>query len=95
MRNLFQLLIVLFIVSFLAGFNVFHLEHSFSYKFVNSDVHTANCGCGYFEVEEHCWDNGVVTLEPTEEADGEQVFTCILCKTKKTEVVEKITPEQE
>lgn len=39
---------------------------------------------------DHNWDNGKVTKEPTEEADGEKLFTCSDCKATKTEKIEKL-----
>ena len=35
----------------------------------------------------HNWDNGEVTKEPTEETDGERVFTCTACGEIRTEII--------
>ena len=36
---------------------------------------------------EHAWDNGKVTVEPTEEKEGEKLFTCTICTAIKTETL--------
>ena len=38
--------------------------------------------------EEHKWDDGEVTMEPTENRDGEKTYTCSVCKATKTEEIE-------
>lgn len=40
---------------------------------------------------EHTWDDGVITTEPTETAEGVKTFTCTVCKHTKTESVAKLT----
>jgi len=40
--------------------------------------------------ELHSWDNGVITVQPTETADGVKTYTCIVCKATKTESVEYV-----
>ena len=35
----------------------------------------------------HCWDGGEVTRVPTEETEGEKVFTCTVCGETRTEVI--------
>ena len=42
------------------------------------------------EVAEHPWDDGVVTKEATEEAEGEKLYTCTTCPATKTEVIQKL-----
>ncbi len=39
---------------------------------------------------EHVWDDGVVTTEPTIEAEGVRTYTCTVCKTTRTEVLPKL-----
>ena len=38
----------------------------------------------------HAWDEGKVTKEPTEEAEGETTYTCTLCQEKRTEPIDKL-----
>ena len=53
------------------------------------------CGDAYTEaiakLAEHVWDDGVITLEPTVEAEGVKTYTCE-CGATKTEAVAKLTP---
>lgn len=44
--------------------------------------------------ETHSWDDGVVTTEPTTEAEGVKTYTCTVCKTTKTEPIAKINKEK-
>lgn len=39
----------------------------------------------------HTWNDGEVTTDPTEEADGVKTYTCTVCSAKKTEPVPKLT----
>ena len=43
----------------------------------------------YVDMIEHSWNDGIITLEPTYEAEGEKTYTCTVCESKKTEAVEK------
>ena len=43
----------------------------------------------------HNWNNGVVTLEPTTEAEGVRTYTCSLCGNTRTETIAKLPPETE
>ena len=38
--------------------------------------------------QEHEWDDGEVTMEPTENQDGKKTYTCSVCKTTKIEDIE-------
>ena len=55
---------------------------------------TYSCsGCGdsyvgnYTAALEHNWDEGVVTVEPTEETEGQRLYTCQRCGETKTESI--------
>lgn len=43
----------------------------------------------------HSWDEGVVTLEPTETAEGVKTYTCGDCGETKTEAIAKLTHSHE
>lgn len=43
----------------------------------------------------HNWNNGVVTLEPTTEAEGIRTYTCAACGNTRTETIAKLPPETE
>ena len=56
---------------------------------------TYTCDCGDKKTEvipmkDHEWDDGEVTKEATEEAEGEKTFTCTVCGGTKTEVIPKL-----
>ena len=48
-----------------------------------------SCGCAS-ETTAHVWDDGVVTVEPTETSNGEEVFTCEVCEITKKQVLGKL-----
>ncbi|RZS94435.1 family 43 glycosylhydrolase [Cuneatibacter caecimuris] len=41
----------------------------------------------------HSWDEGKVTIPPTEDKEGEKTYTCTVCYETKTEVIDKLIPE--
>ena len=43
------------------------------------------------EFAAHTYDGGIVTVEPTEETEGESVYTCTVCGYAKTEVLPKLS----
>ena len=46
--------------------------------------------CGVEKMNLHYWDDGVVTVEPTDQTAGEKLYKCNVCGATKTETV---TPE--
>ena len=49
--------------------------------------------CGHDVTSEkagHTWNEGVITANPTETAEGEKTYTCSVCSATKTEPVEKL-----
>lgn len=63
------------------------VPHEFDYAKVDDSVHSKTCGCGYSVNEEHSWDNGVVTKQPTETETGVKTYTCSVCAGTKTETL--------
>ena len=59
-------------------------------------TYTCHCGDSYVsdhtEATGHSWDEGVITKEPTTEAEGEKTYTCQHCGATKTEVLPKKEP---
>ena len=53
----------------------------------DDEYHYRTCVCGNTQKEAHKWDEGVVTVEPTEDKDGTRTFTCKVCGATK-DVVE-------
>lgn len=67
--------------------------HDYGEEWKSNDTkHWHECSKCHEKKDEadHNWDNGKVTKEPTEEADGEKLFTCSDCKATKTEKIEKL-----
>lgn len=45
----------------------------------------------HIEKENHIWDEGKVTTEPTEQVEGIKTFTCSVCGATKTEKIDKLS----
>lgn len=60
-----------------------------TYEYDCGNNHTATFNLIYTPVE-HSYDDGVVTTEPTEQAEGEKTYTCTICGATKTEIIEKL-----
>lgn len=43
-----------------------------------------------FDVANHTWDGGHVTVEATEEKEGVMTYSCVVCEATKTEPIEKL-----
>ena len=56
----------------------------------------SRCGDSYVDDETaplgHDWDEGQVTLEPTEDQEGERTFTCLRCGQTRTEAIPALEP---
>ena len=82
------------------------LEHVHKYEWTTktpatcteAEVELGTCACGDTTTREgdaalgHSWDQGVVTTEPTEEAEGVKTYTCSACGETKTETIAKLEP---
>ena len=63
-------------------------EHSYgSWEKYNETQHKRSCACGDVKYENHTWDNGKVTKEPTCKDTGVKTYTCTVCGETKTEVI--------
>ena len=70
--------------------------HQFGDWLNNEENHWKECSCGEkAELAAHTWDDGNVTLAPTLEAEGIKTFTCTVCGAIKTEVINKLDPEND
>lgn len=58
--------------------------HSFSDTYSSDETHHwYACSCGEKDgVEEHAWNEGVITIIPTPDSDGIKTFTCMECGRK-------------
>ena len=62
----------------------------------DANKHWHECECGEkFDVATHVWDDGTVTKEPTDTAEGEKLFTCTVCEATKTESIPMLDHEHE
>ncbi len=70
-------------------------SHSWGDWKPNNDLtHSLTCiTCTGKQTEEHYWDDGVITLEPTEFKEGIKTYTCITCAHTKTETIPKLKHE--
>ena len=55
-------------------------------------THTSSCACGEVKTEDHKWDDGIVTVEPTQTKEGKKVYTCYVCGGQKTETLAVLPP---
>lgn len=71
------------------------VEHNYSDEWKKDDnKHWHECACGAKKDEaDHDFGEGVVTTEPTTEAEGEKTFTCA-CGQTKTEKIDKLPTEE-
>lgn len=70
-------------------------EHSWGkWEKVDDTNHKRTCTCETSETEEHKWDDGEITTDPTETKEGVKTYTCSECKGRKTEAV-PVLPEEE
>ena len=69
-------------------------KHSFTGEWKeDKDGHYKECSCGEkSSVEPHKWNEGEITVPPTEESEGVKTFTCTLCSAEKTEKIDKLDP---
>ena len=63
--------------------------HSFNDTYSNDATHHwYACECGEKDgLEEHAWNNGVITIIPTVDSDGIKTFTCMECGKKSTQKI--------
>lgn len=59
---------------------------------VTTGSRTRKCECGETETEElmktdHTWDEGTVTKQPTNTANGATLYTCTICKANRSEII--------
>ncbi len=67
-------------------------EHTWGkWEKVDDINHKHTCSCTATETAEHKWNDGEITIEPTEEKEGIKTFTCTECGATKTESVPVIS----
>ncbi len=70
-------------------------EHTYSGDWTSdAESHWHKASCEHTDEisskSAHMWDEGSVTVAPTEEADGAIVYKCVVCAYEKTEAIEKL-----
>ena len=68
------------------------LTHVWGRWIINGDTnHKKTCSiCSGTRTDTHKWDDGVITTQPTEDAEGVKTYTCSDCGHTKTEPVDKL-----
>lgn len=68
------------------------LVHSWgAWMFDDDSNHKKTCSvCSGTRTDVHKWDDGVITTQPTEDAEGVRTYTCTVCNYIKTEPIEKL-----
>ena len=64
-----------------------HTEGSYSYDTKSHWKLCSVCGDAVTEKQDHTWDEGTVTTQPTEEKDGVRTYTCSICSANDTESI--------
>ena len=93
MKYRLLVLVLVLVVAVICSCTPAH-QHSFSDSYSSDETnHWHECDCGdKADLAEHSWNNGIVTLKPTTESEGERTYTCTICRGKKTETVDKLDP---
>lgn len=71
-------------------------DHNWSdWRPEDDSCHSRTCfaDCGAYETEDHSWDDGKVTVEPTCTEAGERTYTCKTCSHTKTEEIPTVDHE--
>ncbi len=57
----------------------------------DASTHKKQCSsCGELMTEAHNFDAGVITVQPTQQAEGVKTYTCTVCGAAKTETIDKL-----
>jgi hypothetical protein len=73
-------------------FTVTKHVHQYTYAKNNAATHIKSCeNCAYSVTEDHEWDDGVVTVPATYNAEGEMLYTCRDCGETRTEKTAMLT----
>ena len=67
-------------------------SHSFGAEWLKDEMHHWHkCGCGEIDTKvSHEWNEGVVTLDPTEDTKGTKLYTCTVCSQTKEEQINEL-----
>ena len=75
-------------------------KHNFAEEWSNNETHhwhaCADKGCKEIkDKDEHSWNGGSVSVEPTTEKEGAMVYTCTVCRREKTKSIDELVAEKE
>ena len=70
-----------------AGGDVPHIHEYGAWISDGDATHSRSCECGDKQTENHVWDAGTITTEPTTSESGTKTFTCTVCGGTKTEEI--------
>ena len=88
--RILSLILVLLLVALCSCQHTHSFQGAYSY---DDTQHWHECSCGEKSgAEEHGWNNGAVTIQPTLDSEGEITYTCTVCRAKKTEKIDKLEP---
>ena len=73
--------------TFVAFSDDFEHEHHGVWEKYNGEQHRCVCACGEIQYENHIWDAGTVTMEPTDTESGIMTYTCEACGETRTEEI--------
>jgi len=62
-------------------------DHIFAREYANENEHNVTCDCGYVKSEEHSWNAGEITTQPSCTQQGIRTYTCTDCFGEKTETI--------
>lgn len=69
-------------------------KHAYSTWVSDGSDHWQECICGQTtEKAAHTWNDGTVTVEPTETTSGKKVYKCSVCEREKTEILPPLSHE--
>ena len=68
-------------------------EHTLSEEWNKDDIYHWKICSSCYEIlfkNEHSWDSGTVSVQPTETTEGERVYRCMICGKEKVESIPKL-----
>lgn len=68
------------------------IPHTFgTWQIHDAQTHYKTCDCGETITENHSWDEGNITTEPTFDSEGIKTFTCTQCGAVYTQTLESLS----
>lgn len=71
------------------------VPHTFgTWQIHDAQTHYKTCDCGETITENHSWDEGSITTEPTFDSEGIKTFTCTQCGAIYTQTLESLSIQE-